>query len=238
MGMFLLGTSEANIQTNFNWWISNVNASYDWGPQLQSNFDIWGTFPGGGRGTPGGDVAKYQLMSNGERDYDQAFCALDHTGEGWISSVPNVDDIANGYDTRYLISFGPFDINSGEEERISIGYIGGHDFHTNPMNYALNLEDSVDDSLSIVEYYNNLDFTDLFAKADSAQQFYENLFVGSCDYIVGDVNGSGGYNGLDITYAVAYFKGGPAPVPCADCPPAANLRLENDSGYRKNSIRR
>ncbi|UCE64881.1 MAG: SBBP repeat-containing protein, partial [Candidatus Zixiibacteriota bacterium] len=39
-----------------------------------------------------------------------------------------------------------------------------------------------------------------------------------CDYVVGDVNGSGSYNGLDITYGVAFFKGGLAPL-CADCPP-------------------
>jgi len=39
-----------------------------------------------------------------------------------------------------------------------------------------------------------------------------------CDYVVGDVNGSSSYNGLDITYGVAFFKGGAAPL-CADCPP-------------------
>ena len=37
-----------------------------------------------------------------------------------------------------------------------------------------------------------------------------------CDYIVGDVNGSNSYNGLDITYGVAYFKGGSGPL-CPDC---------------------
>ena len=41
-----------------------------------------------------------------------------------------------------------------------------------------------------------------------------------CDYVVGDVNGSASYNGLDITYAVNYFKyGNPGPAPCGDCPP-------------------
>ena len=35
----------------------------------------------------------------------------------------------------------------------------------------------------------------------------------------GDVNGSCSYNGLDITYGVAYFKGGSDPIPCPDCPP-------------------
>ncbi len=41
--------------------------------------------------------------------------------------------------------------------------------------------------------------------------------TGGCDYVVGDVNGSGNYNGLDITYGVAFFKGGSDPL-CPDCP--------------------
>lgn len=35
-------------------------------------------------------------------------------------------------------------------------------------------------------------------------------FVPVC--VPGDVNGSGSYNGLDITYGVAYLKGGPGPI--------------------------
>ncbi|UCE65455.1 MAG: carboxypeptidase regulatory-like domain-containing protein, partial [Candidatus Zixiibacteriota bacterium] len=40
-----------------------------------------------------------------------------------------------------------------------------------------------------------------------------------CDYATGDVNGSGNYNGLDITYGVSYFKGGADPMcPLGSCP--------------------
>lgn len=38
-----------------------------------------------------------------------------------------------------------------------------------------------------------------------------------CSYEVGDVNNSGTYNGLDITYGVAFFKGGPAPLYECEC---------------------
>ncbi|UCC80609.1 MAG: hypothetical protein JSW64_04420 [Candidatus Zixiibacteriota bacterium] len=41
--------------------------------------------------------------------------------------------------------------------------------------------------------------------------------VTGCPYVVGDVNGSGSYNGLDITYGVAFFKGGSEPM-CPQCP--------------------
>ena len=42
---------------------------------------------------------------------------------------------------------------------------------------------------------------------------------GLCDYIVGDVNNSDSFNGLDIIYSVAYLKGGPDPLcPLGSCP--------------------
>ena len=43
--------------------------------------------------------------------------------------------------------------------------------------------------------------------------------LGGCAYVCGDVNGSDSYNGLDITYGVAFFKGGPDPMcPYGSCP--------------------
>jgi len=41
--------------------------------------------------------------------------------------------------------------------------------------------------------------------------------VAGCPYVPGDVNGSDSYNGLDVTYGVAFFKGGNAPL-CPTCP--------------------
>lgn len=44
-------------------------------------------------------------------------------------------------------------------------------------------------------------------------------FIGTaCHYIVGDVNGSRTYTGLDVVYAVRYFKGGPHPPYSCECP--------------------
>lgn len=42
----------------------------------------------------------------------------------------------------------------------------------------------------------------------------------ACEYVTGDVNGSDSYNGLDITYGVAFLKGGNEPMCefCALCP--------------------
>jgi len=52
--------------------------------------------------------------------------------------------------------------------------------------------------------------------------------AGGCDYIVGDVNGSNNYNGLDITYGVNFFKYG-SPLPqCTECPPCAGWHYCGD----------
>lgn len=49
-----------------------------------------------------------------------------------------------------------------------------------------------------------------------------------CDYVVGDVNSSGEYNGMDITYSVNYFKGGPAPPYSCECTPGNIWHVSGD----------
>jgi hypothetical protein len=41
--------------------------------------------------------------------------------------------------------------------------------------------------------------------------------IAGCSYIAGDVNQSGFFNGIDVTYGVAYFKGGNPPPNSCDC---------------------
>jgi hypothetical protein len=41
-----------------------------------------------------------------------------------------------------------------------------------------------------------------------------------CDYTVGDINGSGNLNGVDVTYGVSFFKGGRVPPYSCECTPA------------------
>jgi hypothetical protein len=49
--------------------------------------------------------------------------------------------------------------------------------------------------------------------------FCFNVQGASCAYVVGDINGNGAANGIDVTYGVSYFKGGdPPPIICLDCP--------------------
>jgi hypothetical protein len=46
------------------------------------------------------------------------------------------------------------------------------------------------------------------------------IIIGPCDYVIGDINGNGVGNQVDITYAISYFRdGGPTPIDSCDCTP-------------------
>jgi hypothetical protein len=53
--------------------------------------------------------------------------------------------------------------------------------------------------------------------------------AGGCPYLVGDINGNGQTNGIDVTYGVGYFKGGPVPpIRCDMCPQTAPFYAAGD----------
>jgi len=172
------------VNTYFNWWISNSDGyPKDWSPWTQENLKKWReakpyggllTFPAGVLGTPGGDISKYFVLSNREWDYDQIYCAEDHTGEGWLPPNDRATalDLANGYDTRYLLSFGPFEkLQVGDSISFTIAYIGGEDLHVEPKN-RLNLPGNPD------KYMDNLDFEDFATNALWTRWMYERGFQG------------------------------------------------------------
>ena len=53
-------------------------------------------------------------------------------------------------------------------------------------------------------------------------------FRPDCIYVAGDVNNSSSYNGLDITYGVAYFKGGNYPLYECECTPGNTWYVSGD----------
>ena len=148
--------------TTFNWWISNGNTDLDFGP-------AWADDNSGGwtndYGTPVGDERKYFVMSNKEFDYDQVYVAdqgyidshpqelvywnpaisdtVEETHHWKIPDAQDPNDLANGYDTRYLISWGPlgifdhtdeagndiFRLNPGESFHMTMAYVCADNFH-------------------------------------------------------------------------------------------------------------
>lgn len=219
-GVRVVRAPNPRLRTGFNWWISNGNPTIDFGPSWEDDGSegSWtATY-----GTPDGDVRKYFVMSNGEFDYDQVWVAdedyiTNHeqvilnpiTGDTtevheWrVENLTYAPTLANGYDTRYLLSWGPLGIydhtdgngndiyrlNPGEKFHMTIGYIAGANFHT-PQNYQGDVSGNnlIDPTL--------FNFANLQYNAAWAARVYDNEMI--------DSNGDGWYGedvGEDLEYA-------------------------------------
>ncbi len=147
-GTRIVRTPSDSLEVSFNWWVGNTTPSRDFGPQGRATYRDLGT---GGIGTPEGDRNKYYFLKNGEFDYDQPFTAsIRPTDEQWMYPPPEAPTISQSLDTRYLLSFGPFDIEPGQVLPVSFAYVGGRKFHHiennlsnlpgNPVAYEENLD--------------------------------------------------------------------------------------------------
>ncbi len=172
-GTRIVRTPSDELDVSFNWWISHSSAALDFGPRerpfvgrWQEDFRDFGT---GGLGTPVGDANSYYQMRNREFDYDQVFTAsISPTDLLWVPPIAELaGDFADGFDTRYLLSFGPFDIDPGERLPVSFAYVAGENFHVNPSNigYLPTFPHT---------FYENVDFSDMALNAAWAGRIYDN----------------------------------------------------------------
>jgi hypothetical protein len=168
-GARVVRTPSDSLQYSFNWWISNGDAASDFGPRLAGTPDDPFRDFGGFLGTPEGDRNKYYIMRHVEFDYDQLFSAKDNTSEGWLPPSGDAADFADGFDTRYLLSWGPFDIAPGEILPMSLAYIAGENLYTD-CNAFRNL---FNPSFPEV-YYNYMNFEDLGRNSLWASWIYDN----------------------------------------------------------------
>lgn len=126
----VLRTPADNINYTYNWWASNWDGDRDWGPRRVEPGGIR-RFARGNLGTPLTDEEKYYVMSNHEFDYNQLVAYFDRTSEGWLPPSQYAYNIAGGAEIKYLLSFGPFDIEPGEALPLTIALISGQDFYAN-----------------------------------------------------------------------------------------------------------
>jgi hypothetical protein len=168
-GVRVVRTPEDTLKYSFNWWVSHSSPNLDFGPRQRGTLDDPFRDFGGFLGTPEGDRNKYYIMRHEEFDYDQLFSAIDHSDEGWLPPVPLSNDIANGYDTRYLLSFGPFDISPGEVLPLSFAYVAGEHFHTDCDAFS-----TIFDPLDPTPYYETFSFKEFGENATWASWIYDN----------------------------------------------------------------
>jgi hypothetical protein len=219
------------LRTSFNWWISNGDPNFDFGPSWKDDGSEgeWTRV----YGTPIGDDRKYFVLSNREFDYDQVWVAspdyIAANPQGFVNPItqewevhewriPGQDDatpseltsdLANGYDTRYLLSWGPLGIfdyydlegrrvyrlNPGEKFNMTVAYVGGRYFH----NYN---HPQVPGPIDAAKF----DFAGLRYAAAWAARVYDNPMVDTDgDGWYGEDVGSDGLYARNIGDSVIYF---------------------------------
>ncbi len=169
VGVKIVRTPSDSMQFSFNWWIVGYeNVDLDFGPRKSGSPSD--PFRKMGRlGTPEGDKNKYYILSHNEFDYDTYYTSVDQSSKGWLPPPAFADDFANGYDSRYLLSFGPFDIEPGQKLPISFAWVGGEDVHVNP-----NAFEDLFDPNNPTPFYRSLDFSSLALNSRWASWVYDN----------------------------------------------------------------
>lgn len=163
----IVRTPNPRLKVSYNWWISNGTPANDFGPRHKANPRDFQT---GGRGTPTGDRNKYYVLSNGENDYDQPFTGRHTTADSlWEEAPANAQELSRALDTRYLLSFGPFEVKPGDRLPISLAYVAGENFHQDPQNWSQNLFNYQPE-----QFYSNLNFFDLGFNSRWAAWIYDN----------------------------------------------------------------
>ncbi len=170
VGARVVRTPSEKLEYSYNWWITNYsNTALDFGPRkLDSPGDPYRYF-GPRMGTPEGDKNKYYILRHEEFDYDLLFTSIDHTREGYAPPPEMADDFSDGFDVRYLLSFGPFDIRPGQKLPISFAWLGGDDVHQDPNNFS-----NLFNARQPHHFFESLNFDNLAANSRWASWVYDN----------------------------------------------------------------
>ncbi len=165
-GTRILQTPDEEGRLSYNWWVSNYDTKYDFGPQSIAKSRDFRT---GGTGTPEGDKNKYFLMSNNEIDYDQAkISELSSLDRAWLTPDRYVAiRIGRGANNQHLTSFGPFNIETTETVPFTFAFFGAESIHHIPGNGGFLYWRTED-------FYEGLDFTDLIENSRWASWIYDN----------------------------------------------------------------
>jgi hypothetical protein len=168
-GLVFLQAPETSTRLNYNWWTYYFTPDMDFGPRRKGteNDPFRNMF--NRLGHPLGDKNKYYVLSHPEQDYDQLFTAVDHTPWGWMPRPTYAVDIADGDDTPFLLSIGPFHLNPGETVPVVFAVVCGDNVHRRPDDFEFYF-----DPYAPEPFYRKLDFMELAENARWAKWVYDN----------------------------------------------------------------
>ena len=155
--------SSASSDTAYNWWVSNGNPTRDFGPRLgESPLRDFGT---GGTGTPEGDKNKYHMLRIPVWDYDQIY-VTEYEGVDPAYPASFATDLVDGFDVKFLMSTGPFEILPDSSIRVVFALFSAQNIHVDPNN-----ANHFSDYPYIPDvYYNNLNLQALTEGGEYAAQ--------------------------------------------------------------------
>jgi hypothetical protein len=168
LGVQLLGLSVPDYQVNFNWWIHYAPTNLEYAPR-QDTPELRDL--GGSMAIAYGDSNKYFVMSYPEVDYNQVEAALNHPG--WLLPDERADLVANGDDTRFVISAGPFDLLPGDSVTFTVAFVAGDNVINNPY---IDLWFDPASPMSVSDYYEELDLSELIASGMAAKSIFHEGF--------------------------------------------------------------
>ncbi len=160
---------------NFNWWFSNANTVYDFGPRrLGTPADPLRMFYSDNLGTPVADEDKYYIMSHPEVDYDQIETLIHDSSDGWMPPPDPTqgDDFADGWDTRFLYSLGPFDLDPGDSVTFTVAIVAAENLHVDPGDFS-----NYFDALQPGIFRSHLDFSELLTNIRRADSVYRSGYL-------------------------------------------------------------
>ncbi len=206
-GNMRLLTMKTDSLGNMLWWREYGSSSSDFAESIDKTSDGGYVICGGASAYPF-NYYVVRIASNG----DSLWAAI-YDYDGNLSSDSDDSFEVRVYPNGNIMVFGYADVQSGS----------GADNDS----WVLKLNDGALQQVGRCCYNNNQDCADnsetectaLGGEWDETLNCTDDPCLIACEYVLGDVNGSDSYNGLDITFGVAFFKGGSDPIcPFGSCP--------------------
>lgn len=226
MALVPLEVPESATIHNYNWWIVTQGSKWtgitgSWGPRRRGSFEHPLRLFNDQLGVPFTDEERYYMMSFPEKDFSTYYAGTDLRIRGW-RDVPDFGaDIADGwFGVNYVSSFGPFDLEPGEVKTVTIAYVVGRNFHTNPSAFNLYFNTSNPST-----YLKTLDQQNLIDNIRNAKKLFDNPGVDT------DGDGDSGkyvmqYDQLYGDSLKVYYAGDGVPdFSSAKPPPSPELRV-------------